>query len=449
MPSGPPAPLIHLQATACSVEQSLPQDRFDWSMLGSTLSQDCVTQQVCCRAVAGGGRAATLCLSSNAVPCPPLLQGSVLQQQSRPALLHHQVSVASVLRQPPAVAALREREQKVLPVAQVWLIQQQQQQLALTEEERLQRELVVAQQHADSLGHHAGSSRDAAAPQAAVQAATVAAKRAGRLRVSLAYFMAAVGLILRDSLSFDDLLLRELQLLSQQETGSGGLADYAAVRAMHRRWQNLLGTAEVISATTAALHGASVFSICKHTPPHLARPTMVGEEGKRRDERAEEAAASLAHRSLAAAAGADQQQQGEQQEQRPPLLSVVSQRDAVQRYIGFSEQAQQWETCAVSATDGVLLLWEALEHDEQGKVSSATAEEISRMGQMVEQAGSSNAAISQPAHAGICQWWDRKLRLIAFILKKASPVLGQHREAKAGVGSRQHAATGGGTPCSR
>ena len=42
------------------------------------------------------------------------------------------------------------------------------------------------------------------------------------------------------------------------------------------------------------------------------------------------------------------------------------------------------------------------------------------MGRLVQEAGSSDAAVSQPARTHISQWWERKFRVIAVILKKAS-----------------------------
>jgi hypothetical protein len=180
-----------------------------------------------------------------------------------------------------------------------------------------------------------------------------------RLRESLAFYVAALGLMLRGSLNFDDMLLRELQQLQRQLAASGGLlVDYAAARALRRRWQGLLGAVDVVDAVAAALPGADVFLICKHAPPCLE-----AEEAKRQDEQAEEQAASFANRSLAALAGASSQQ-GQQQEQRPPLLSAVTRFDAKQRYVGFGEQKQQWQACAVTATKGLLLLWEALDFDD-------------------------------------------------------------------------------------
>jgi hypothetical protein len=178
-------------------------------------------------------------------------------------------------------------------------------------------------------------------------------KRVGKLRASLAFCVAAVGLILEKSLDFDEMLLWELQQLQQQQAASGALlVDYAAARVLHRRWQGLLGAVDVIEAAAAALYGANVFLIRKH-----ALPCLGAEEARRQDEQAEETAASFALSSLAAAAGASKQQrQQPAQEQRPPLLSAVTRQDVKQRYVGFGEQDEQWQGCAVVATDAVLLL---------------------------------------------------------------------------------------------
>ena len=63
------------------------------------------------------------------------------------------------------------------------------------------------------------------------------------------------------------------------------------------------------------------------------------------------------------------------------------------------------------------------------------------MGRLVQEAGSSDAVVSQPALTCISQWWERKFRLIAIILKKESPWVAA-ASAGTGVGAQvlEHAA---------
>jgi hypothetical protein len=67
------------------------------------------------------------------------------------------------------------------------------------------------------------------------------------------------------------------------------------------------------------------------------------------------------------------------------------------------------------------------------------------VGRLLQEAGSSDAAVSQPARTHISQWWERKFRVIAVILKKASLRVAAAASAGAGwvlVVARRECAAG-------